>query len=523
MTPLTSALSKALLHFVWEGLLAALLLRIVLAILQKRPARARYLASCGALALMTMLPAVTAFLSYQEPVAANGFVQQTPWDAVSATPAAASSPGWMPQWIPFLEAWAIPLWFAGVLVFAARLILITGHAKRLAREGEAAQAPVAGIVARLRSRMGVTRGVRVLISRLAESPSVVGWLRPAILIPAATLLSLSAEQLEAVLAHELAHIRRYDYLVNVLQALIETLLFYHPAIWWVSARIRSERELCCDDIAVAVCGDAVGYARALAKLARVRIAAPQLALSSTGGQLLFRIQRLTGMQHEPASSKFPALAALVLAAICLTFSLQRANGQAPAGSEPVVPRGSIWMDTVHFGDLPITVRGKGSLVSNGTAELKVAEAFASQAQLGQSAAIEIQRGIIVDGTVSRIDPPSSDGTVTVAVALQTSGEKFAAFLSAVHSGESGSQLDGLLRIKTLHNVIYVGRPVFGEPHTTTMLFRLDPDGKHATQVKVRFGETSANSVQIVEGLQPGDQIVVSDMSRYDGASRIRLE
>jgi beta-lactamase regulating signal transducer with metallopeptidase domain len=512
MTPLTSALSKALLHFVWEGLLVALLLWIALAILQERSARARYLVSCAALALMTILPALTAFLSYRAPVAASAFVQRASWNAASAGPAALPSPDWVSRWIPVLEAWAIPFWFAGVLVFVARLILVSRHANRLAREGQSAGALVVGLISRLASRMGVTRRVRVLISSLAESPSVVGWLRPVILIPAATLLSLSAEQLEAVLAHELAHIRRYDYLVNLLQTLSETLLFYHPAIWWVSSRIRRERELCCDDIAVAVCGNAVGYARALAILERFRMTAPNLAMSSTGGQLLFRIRRLTGMQHEQASSKVPALLALALAAICLTFSLQRANGQAPAGNEPVVHRDAIWMDSVKFGDLPIMVRALGSLVSAGTAELKVPESLASLAQLGQSASVETKRGVLIAGTVSRIDSYTSGGTVTVAVALQTSLPEF-----------TGSPVDGILRVKTLHDVIYVGRPVFAAPDSSYMIFRLDPDGKHATQVKVRFGAMSVNSVQIVEGLQPGDHIVLSDMTKLDGASRIRLE
>jgi beta-lactamase regulating signal transducer with metallopeptidase domain len=516
MTPLTSALSsalsKALLHFVWQGLLVAFLLWIALAILQKRSARARYLVSCAALALMTILPAVTAFLSYRAPVAASAFVQRASWSAAAAGPAALPSSDWLSKWIPALEAWAIPFWFAGVLVFGARLILVTGHANRLAREGQNAGAPVAGIISRLASRMRVTRPVRVLISSLAESPSVVGWLRPVILIPAASLLSLSVEQLEAVLAHELAHIRRYDYLVNVLQTLSETLLFYHPAIWWVSSRIRCERELCCDDIAVTVCGDAVGYARALAILERFRITTPNLAMSSTGGQLLFRIRRLTGMRHEQAASKVPALVALALAAICLTFSLQRANGQAPAGAEPVVHRDDIWMDSVKFGDLPIMVRALGSLVSAGTAELKVPESLASLAKLGQSASIEVRRGVIISGTVSRIDPYSSGGTVTVAVTLQTSMPEF-----------TGSEVDGILRVKTLRDVIYVSRPVSAAPNSSYMLFRLDPDGKHATQVKVQFGAMSVNSVQIVEGLQPGDHIVVSDMTKYDGNSRIRLE
>jgi hypothetical protein len=228
--------------------------------------------------------------------------------------------------------------------------------------------------------------------------------------------------------------------------------------------------------------------------------------------LLFRIRRLTGLQHEQASSKVPALVALVLAVICLTFSLQRGNGQAPAGSEPVVYRDSIWMDTVKFGNLPITVRALGSLVSAGTAELKVPESLASQAQLGQSASIDTGRGVTIAGTVSRIDPYSSGGTITVAITLQTSMPEFA-----------GSQVDGALRVTTLHDVIYVGRPIFGAPNSSYMLFRLDPDGKHATQVKVQFGAMSVNSVQIVEGLQPGDQIVLSDMTKYDGTSRIRLE
>ena len=122
----------------------------------------------------------------------------------------------------------------------------------------------------LRTRMGLTRPVRLLISSLAEGPSVVGWIRPVILLPAATLLGLTPEQLEAVLAHEFAHIRRYDYLVNILQMVVETLLFYHPAVWWTSARIRHERELCCDDLAVSSCGDPLCYARALTKLERLR-------------------------------------------------------------------------------------------------------------------------------------------------------------------------------------------------------------------------------------------------------------
>ena len=118
---------------------------------------------------------------------------------------------------------------------------------------------------------------------MVDVPTVVGWLRPAVILPVAALANLSPAQVEAVLAHELAHIRRHDYLVNLFQTLAETLLFYHPAVWWLSARIRTEREHCCDDVAVAVSGDAVGYARALAELEAWRVGTPGMALAATGG------------------------------------------------------------------------------------------------------------------------------------------------------------------------------------------------------------------------------------------------
>jgi TonB family protein len=166
------------------------------------------------------------------------------------------------------------------------------------------------------------------LSAVADCPSVVGWIEPVVLLPAATILGLTPQQLEAVLAHELAHILRYDYLVNMLQTVVETLLFYHPAVWWASARIRQERELCCDDLAVESCGDALCYARALTRLERLRAAAPRLALSSAGGPLLYRIQRLAGENGwQRGPSKLPGILALSLGLICLALNMQWARGQ----------------------------------------------------------------------------------------------------------------------------------------------------------------------------------------------------
>ena len=166
----------------------------------------------------------------------------------------------------------------------------------------------------LAGRLRVSRPVTMLESCLAETPAVVGYLRPAILIPAGLLTGLPPEQVEAILLHELAHIRRHDYAVNVLQTLVEGLLFYHPAVWWVSGVIRAERENCCDDVVVAVVGDARGYAAALAEL-EWRRSVGQPALAARGGNLLRRIRRLLEPEG-PRSIAGPVLgAALLMASI----------------------------------------------------------------------------------------------------------------------------------------------------------------------------------------------------------------
>jgi beta-lactamase regulating signal transducer with metallopeptidase domain len=300
------ALSFALLHFVWQGLLVALLLRIVLLLLSKRSAHTRYLVSCAALALLAALPIITARVLYEPSVQEHTSAKATATAAQTASPlapasvsqmadAAPSGPGpLLMAWLVWLQPWTIPVWSAGVLVFSLRFLWSCTQVAALRRHGEPAGEAVLIVIAGLTKQMDVTRPVRALISSLVDGPTVVGWIRPVILVPVASIFALTPQQLEAVLAHEMAHIRRYDFLVNVLQMLAEMLLFYHPAVWWTSARIRHERELCCDDLAVRSCGDALCYARALTQLERLRTATPAMALGSTGSSLSYRIQRLVG-------------------------------------------------------------------------------------------------------------------------------------------------------------------------------------------------------------------------------------
>jgi TonB family protein len=339
MMAMAHALSAALLDFVWQGLLAAFLLWTALFVLKNRAPRARYLASCVALAVMAILPVATACLVYTAPAVSHAAAE---WSGAVPETMRATLPGpagsgfeWAADWVNRVARLALPVWSFGVLLFSLRLVWASRQISFLRRRAEPAEAALLASVACLRERMRLARPVRVLISAVTDCPSVVGWMRPVLLLPASTVLGLTPQQLEAVLAHEIAHILRYDYLVNMLQTVVETLLFYHPAVWWASARIRHERELCCDDLAVESCGDALGYARALTRLERLRATTPALALGSTGGPLLYRIQRLAGdagWQRGP--SKLPGILALSLGLVCFALNMPWARGQQQEASVP---------------------------------------------------------------------------------------------------------------------------------------------------------------------------------------------
>jgi len=174
----------------------------------------------------------------------------------------------------------------------------------------------------------------VLESAVVQVPAVIGWLRPVVLLPASALTGLSPLQLDALLAHELAHVRRGDYLVNLLQTVIETLLFYHPAVWWVSARVRQEREHCCDDLAVTVCGDAMVYARALVGMEGLRVPPRAFAPAAAGGSLLHRVRRLVA----PGTPEiFPRWAAgIVMVALSLSVAAGAAFAGVAAPRPPII-------------------------------------------------------------------------------------------------------------------------------------------------------------------------------------------
>ncbi len=202
---------------------------------------------------------------------------------------------------------------------------------------------------RLTHRLGVKQAVRFAQSALVEVPAVVGYLRPMVLLPASAITGLSAAEIELILAHELAHVRRHDSLVNLAQTVIEALLFYHPGMWWISNEIRKERENCCDDVAVALSRNRVRYLQALARLEEQRSAAPSAVLAATGGPLLARVRRLLGQPtNEFGYYKATAgLAGLVTVGfVAAALAMNQAPREAPENS----PEERV-EETVEAGDL----------------------------------------------------------------------------------------------------------------------------------------------------------------------------
>ena len=339
-----------LLHFLWQGALVALILAYVLTLLSRRSAQPRYLAACAALVLMAILPLITfARIVAAERSAANTFLISIP-QSISVTGHGIATPT-EPLLYRIAAAFdrsmpaVLAVWLAGVVLLFLRLGIGLIIARRMM--SAATQPPprdLLHVFDRLARRIEVTRPIRLLQSALVQVPTVIGWLRPVVLIPLGCLSGLSPKQVEAILVHELSHIRRHDYLVSVLQSIVEALLFYHPAVWWVSRHIRREREHCCDDLAVQYAEDALTYARALSLLEEHRSALPAIALGANGGILTMRIKRLLGSKESVAAPQLVALTLLgiVIAAtgVCVTTAARAQNNptqlQQPQYNPPAV-------------------------------------------------------------------------------------------------------------------------------------------------------------------------------------------
>jgi GWxTD domain-containing protein len=656
-TPAARALGWTLFHFLWEGIALAGLLALMLFVL--RSARARYAAACVTLAAMLCAFAVTFLRVLPEQAAGpvHGALHLPPPPDPSSGSLAARGAFQASDLLP----WVVPVWLAGVLLLHLRTLAGWMAARRLCGSGVCA--PPGEWQERLRALARAVRlsmPVTLVESCRVDVPLVVGYLRPFILVPLGMLSAMPPDHVEAILLHELAHIRRRDYLVNLLQAVAENLLFYHPAVWWISGVIRAERENCCDDLVVAVRGNAHGYAAALTSLEESRWAASPV-LAATGGNLMKRIHRLLNRPERPHAALTPAFSAglvVILAAVALAAwqpkpderpqEPQRKQGSAavpdspfrawltqdvayiitdeergafkrlttdeernhfieqfwerrdptpgtpqnefkqehyrriayanqkfttpagldgwktdlgriyitygppdeienhPKGSQTIpypyidwmyhhidgvgdniivefadknrtgdfqmtsdpnpkdgsIARSAVWTDTVQRGTMNRQVRGLGELGPTGAAEIRIAETQAADLKLGQLASVDF-RPAVVSGRVARIDPTTVNGTIGITVQFDAPPPA---------TSQPGQKLDAAIDIETLNDVVYVGRPVIAQPNSYGTIFKIEADGQHAVRVPVLFGKTSVNKIQILNGLMPGDKVILSDVA-----------
>jgi N-acetylmuramoyl-L-alanine amidase len=373
--PLTLRLGWTLVHSLWQGAVLAALLGLALFLLGPHPNRLRHAFACLALLLWLATP-VTTFLVLKLPLPAMGnlgIVGTTPPASTTPEPSSAE-PGQVTTTrldgqrstlsLPELRGllpYAALTWLVTASLLSLRLLGGIILAQRLARTGT----PLVELQARLdalASRLGIRRRVRLLASTLVDAPTALGWLRPVILLPASAVTGLTPAQLELILAHELAHIRRLDYLVNILQGVTEAVLFYHPLTWWLSPLLRSEREHACDDLALSATGSApLALAEALARLETSR-PAPAPALAATGN-LSRRVRRLL-RRPQPAPARTSTLLP-ALGTVLLGFWLAVSIAQQPA------PQGNNWsvvIDPAHSDLFP----GVGGPVEEADLTLTVA-------------------------------------------------------------------------------------------------------------------------------------------------------
>jgi beta-lactamase regulating signal transducer with metallopeptidase domain/HEAT repeat protein len=340
----------ALIHSLWEGGIIAALVALAFSLTRTSRASVRYALGMLGLGAMVILPIATA---------ARSTIAFTPSKAETTAPAVASgneqspadvtTPSVMPRSAPVSEnhagqtapvslsaesfltklepslPWIVVAWLVGLLFLSARMIYGVARTRRIVREAHTpASDRLPAIVSRIAASLGITRAITALEGTHVTVPMVVGWIRPVLIVPASLMTGLTPTQLDMLVAHELAHIRRYDYLANMAQTVIETMLFFHPGVWWLSERIREERENCCDDVALSVCGnDRKAYTEALLALEESRDDFSFAAAASgrgDRGSLLRRAMRLLsgGPAHLDLGARWIAGVITILAALFTT-------------------------------------------------------------------------------------------------------------------------------------------------------------------------------------------------------------
>ena len=334
---LVPALGHALVQFTWQGLVIGVLVAVALRVARDARPQTRYAIACLGMLACVVVPLAGVLSNFGDgsaiAVAARDALPVQRVDAADVVVASAWSPLRLDAQLPLIVA----LWAAGASVFCLRtLIGIAWVGRMRALPQPPLQKQWQATLDTLASRFGLN-GVALRLVDALDSPVTAGWFRPMVLLPVSVALHLPSTYVEALLAHELAHVRRHDYLVNLLQRAVEALLFFHPVTWWLSRRVRIERELIADQLAAEAIADPPRLARAhaaLSELAPPSPVVPHLAHAAHGGHLMSRIQQLVRSERRPPAGRI-ALPLLGVAAACIAFYAQAQIARDAA--EPAQP------------------------------------------------------------------------------------------------------------------------------------------------------------------------------------------
>ncbi len=319
VTSVWSALGWSVIHFLWQGVLIGLFTAVLLDALPREKSSPRYLVASGAM-LVSFFCFVGTFLWLLTTAATTTSTSAWELQPTLLNPLPFASSATID--VSAVAAWC---WSLGVLFMSIRFARQWMWTRRLKTTSVSRPAPEwEDLFLSLRRELGIKEAVRFLQSTLVETPMLVGWIAPVVLVPVSTFTALTPDQLRLILSHELAHIRRHDHILNLVQCIIESILFFHPFTWWISREIRLEREHCCDDLSILSKSDRRHLAEALTKLESFQLATPNTLLAANGGSLMNRISRILETNTNKSATRlgnrsfFSGAIALLLVSIGLT-------------------------------------------------------------------------------------------------------------------------------------------------------------------------------------------------------------
>jgi beta-lactamase regulating signal transducer with metallopeptidase domain len=391
-----------------------------------------------------------------------------------------------------------------------------------------------------------TGSISIALSDGVQSPGLAGLFRPIILLPANIVSWTSREERTAILRHEFAHFRRRDHIVSRFQSALKCLLFFHPLLRYADHQLNLEREIACDDCVLDLGAEPRTYAEAILKAAErcfLTDVVYQAASFNSRRTLERRIEMImnTNRMRRPLRQWPFLLLPAMLIGVSAWLVIPAANSpQAPqsGGSQsasngptsapsvsstssqsqlpPVVNRSTIIVASVERGTMTILRRGLGVLAPTDYGRLKaIIQMAAIQAKgirIGQPASIDTRQGVI-SGKVINVGPDDSGADIPIDISLEG---------ALPQSARAGLTVDGVIETDRLDGVLYLQRPEFGREGGVYSLFKLEEGGATASRVPVKFGKASVTVVEILEGLNVGDKVIVSDMSGYAGVNTIRL-